>query len=120
MAKVVVVEDEPELRHLLVGELQDAGHEIAEAGDGFEGLASIEAQKPDVIISDIGMPRMDGYELWKCVQGCPHLSEIPFLFLSAFPPQDADAEGIRIGAEDYFTKPVDFDDLLSRIDICTT
>ena len=116
MVKVLVIEDEPGLRELLVGELEDAGYEIAEAGDGVEGLATIKAQQPDVIISDIGMPRMDGYELRRKLQECARFSKTPFMFVSAYPPQNAIVEGIDVGAIDYFTKPVDFGSLLARIE----
>ncbi|MEM9627789.1 MAG: response regulator transcription factor [Pseudomonadota bacterium] len=119
MAKIVVIEDEPELRELIVDELEDAGHHAVEASDGVEGLAAIKAENPDMIISDIGMPRMDGYELRRRLQGCARFSDTPFMFLSAYPPQNALAEGIDVGAVNYFTKPVDFGSLLARIETIT-
>ncbi len=118
MAKIIVVEDDVDLRGLLVEELEDAGHVIFEAGDGVEGLATIKAENPDVIISDIGMPRMDGYQLKQRLQTCPRFSDTPFLFLSALAFQQAIDKGLSIGADHYLTKPVDFDALLSRIEVC--
>ena len=118
MAKIIVIEDEAELRQLLADELEDAGHEILEAGDGVEGLATIKTENPDVIISDIGMPRMDGDQLRQRLQNCPRFSDTPFLFLSALAFQAAIDRGMGVGADHYLTKPVDFDVLLSRIEAC--
>ena len=115
MAKIIVIEDDLDLRQLLADELEDAGHDIVEAGDGIEGLARIKAECPDVIISDIGMPRMDGYQLRQRLQGCPQFRDTPFLFLSALAFQQAIDKGLSIGADHYLTKPVDYDVLLSRI-----
>lgn len=120
MAKIIVIEDESELRELLVEELEEAGHLMLEACDGVEGLAAIKAEVPDVIISDIGMPRMDGYQLRQRLQNCPRFSDTPFLFLSALAFPEAMDKGIRVSADDYLTKPIDFDALLSRIDACAT
>lgn len=118
MAKVIIVEDEPDLRELIVEELEDAGHQTLEASDGVEGLATIKAENPDVIISDIGMPRMDGYQFRQHLQNCPRFSKTPFLFLSALAFQQAVDRGMSVGADDYLIKPVDFNVLLSRIDAC--
>lgn len=116
MAKIIVIEDDTDLRELLVDELEDAGHHTFEAGDGVEGLAAMKEENPDVIISDIGMPQMDGYQLRQRLQSCPRFRDTPFLFLSALAFQQAIDKGMSIGADDYLTKPVDFADLLSRIE----
>jgi DNA-binding response OmpR family regulator len=118
MAKVIVIEDEAELRQLIVEELEDAGHQTLEAGDGLAGLTAILEEKPDVIISDIGMPRMNGFELKQKLQTLPQHSPTPFLFLSALAFQQAVDKGFDIGADHYLTKPVDFDVLLTRVDAC--
>ncbi len=120
MAKVIVIEDEEELRQLIVDELEDAGHEVLEAGDGLAGLTTILEESPNVIVSDIGMPRMDGFELKEKLQTLPKHSPTPFLFLSALAFQQAIDKGVDVGADHYFTKPVDFDELLSRIESCVT
>ena len=116
--KIVVVEDEPVLRELIVDELACAGHDVVEAGDGVAGLEAIEAANPDVIISDIGMPKMDGYQLRQCLKDDPRYNNTPFLFLSALAFQQALDKGFSVGADDYLTKPVDFDTLLSRVSDC--
>ena len=120
MAKIIVIEDEEELRQLIVDELEDAGHEALEAGDGVDGLTTIMAEDPDIIISDIGMPRMDGFQLKQKLEELPKHSPTPFLFLSALALQQAIEKGISIGADEFMTKPVDFDDLLSKINTYAT
>ena len=115
MAKIIIIEDEEDLRQLIVDELEDAGYETLEASDGILGLSTILAEDPDVIISDIGMPRMDGLQLKEKLQALPDYSLKPFLFLSALAMQSAIDKGLEVGADHYLTKPVDFDDLLSRI-----
>ncbi len=119
MAKIIVIEDDPDLRRLMVDELEDAGHNLFEAGNGLEGLATLKAEAPDVIISDIGMPKMDGYQLRKNLQSCPRFSATPFLFVSALAFQQAIDKGLSVGADHYLTKPVDFDVLLSTVEACT-
>ncbi len=120
MAKIVVVEDEEELRQLIVEELEDAGHQALEAGDGVDGLSTIMAENPDLIISDVGMPRMDGFQLKQKLQELPNHSPTPFLFLSALAFQQAVERGMSVGADEFMTKPVDFEDLLSRIETYST
>ena len=118
MATVIVIEDDVDLRQILVEELEDAGHQVLEAGNGVEGLAAIKAGDPDVIISDIGMPLMDGFQLKERLQSLPDHKPTPFLFLSALAFQQAIDRGISIGADRFLTKPVDFDDLLSCVEAC--
>lgn len=118
MAKIIVIEDEEALRQLIVEELEDAGHQTLEAGDGAAGLSTIIEESPDIIISDISMPRMDGFELKQKLQMLPKHSPTPFLFVSALAFQQAIDKGLNIGADHFLTKPVDFDVLLRRIEAC--
>lgn len=112
MAKIVVVEDEADLREILVDELEDMGHEIVQANDGEEGLTVILDQNPDLILADINMPKLNGRELrQRLVQDHPNHASIPFVFMSAFAdPQDI-TEGMNVGATHYFTKPLDYAEL---------
>ena len=121
MAKIICIEDEDDLREIIVEELVEAGYEVVEARDGREGLNAILAQKPDLVISDISMPNMNGYELLREIQSdemrkkYPTYAEVPFIFLSALTDRNEVIEGMKLGADDYITKPVDFDILLARI-----
>ena len=84
MAIILCVEDEPDIRHDIVEELQDAGFATIEAANGEEGLLEIRKQKPDLVLCDIIMPVMSGLELLVAVkENQPGLSEIPFIMLSA-------------------------------------
>ena len=115
MAKVIVIEDEGDFRELIVGELKDAGYETLEAVDGAAGLSAIIAQRPDVIISDVGMPNMNGFELKRRLQRLPQLRPTPFLFLTALAFDHSIEQGKASGADEYLIKPVDFDCLLSKV-----
>jgi len=112
MAKIVVVEDEADLREILVEELTDLGHEIAIAVDGEQGLEVILAQSPDLILADINMPKLDGRELRKLlVREHPDHAAIPFCFMSAFADKQDVKDGLSTGATHYFTKPIDYGEL---------
>jgi len=112
VAKIVVIEDEADLREILVEELTDMGHEIAIAVNGEEGLEIILEQTPDLILADINMPRVDGRQLRRLlIRDHPNHAAIPFCFMSAFADQQDVSDGISAGATHYFTKPIDYDEL---------
>lgn len=112
MAKIVVVEDEADLREILVEELEDMGHDIAIAVNGEQGLDVILSQSPDLILADINMPKLNGRELReRLVSNHPDHATIPFCFMSAFADQQDIKEGMGTGATHYFTKPLDYGEL---------
>ncbi|NJO37873.1 MAG: response regulator [Rhizobiales bacterium] len=112
MAKIVVIEDEADLRDILVEELTDMGHDIAVAVNGQEGLEVILEKTPDLILADINMPKLDGRELRRLlVREHPDHAAIPFCFMSAFADQQDIREGMGTGATHYFTKPLDYGEL---------
>lgn len=116
MTTVLCVEDEKDLREYIVEELEDNGHQTYEARDGVEGLQMVLRHKPDIVVSDISMPRMSGLELVKHVrQDHPELADMPFIFLTAFTDREDMLEGLDSGADDYLTKPVDFEMLRTRV-----
>lgn len=118
MAKILVVEDEPELRETFVGELNDEGHITIEAGNGLEGLEKLAVETPDMIISDITMPEMNGYQFFRSVkEQHPEHAATPFLFLTALSDRADELKGLRLGVDDYLTKPVDFDLFIARVDV---
>lgn len=117
MAKILVVEDEVDLREILVGELEYQGHVTLEAENGLEGLAVLSGEMPDLIISDINMPKMTGIQFFRtATEKYPAIADIPFIFLTAQSDRDSELKGLRLGADDYLTKPVDFDILFARVD----
>jgi CheY-like chemotaxis protein len=117
MTTILCVEDETAIRQDIVEELQDAGYATLEAGDGEEGLAAIREHAPDLVLCDITMPRMDGRTLVKHLR-TNHLqfSELPFVFLSALADRKDVLAGIELGADDYLTKPIDFELLLTKVE----
>lgn len=117
MTTILCIEDELDLREDIAEELSDAGYTVYQASDGVEGLKAILEKKPSLVLSDITMPNMDGHQLLKEVRNNhPKLDAIPFIFLSALSDHRDLIEGLRIGADDYLTKPVDYDLLLAKVD----
>jgi DNA-binding response OmpR family regulator len=118
MAKILVVEDEPDLRETIVDELNDEGHLTIEAGNGLEGLEKLAGDSPDMIISDITMPKMNGYQFFRSVkERFPEHEFTPFIFLSALSDRESQLKGLRLGVDDYLTKPVDFGLLLTKVEL---
>jgi len=116
MKKILVVEDEPVIRENISELLETEGFEVICAEDGYEGYNIALNKLPDLILSDIRMPKMDGFDMLKKLQDNPLTSAIPFIFLSAkVEPQDIRA-GMTLGADDYLLKPYRSTDLLSAID----
>jgi DNA-binding NarL/FixJ family response regulator len=113
---ILCVEDEPRLRANIVEELMDAGYSVIQAGDGQSALDLLGEHQPDLVLCDITMPRMGGYELLNAVRVRePSLANVPFIFLTALSDRLAVIEGKTAGADDYLTKPIDFDLMLATI-----
>lgn len=102
--KVLLVEDEPNVAKLFAYNLGKAGYECTVAKDGEEGLAKTKELKPDIIISDIMMPKMNGFEFRKRLMELPDLKNIPFVFLTAKGEDDDILEGYELDIEDYIIK----------------
>jgi DNA-binding NarL/FixJ family response regulator len=104
------VEDDPETASLLAEALNELGYSVDLAPDGEIALAKILAKRPDLVLCDIRMPRMGGFELLeKLTKAGPQFAKIPFVFLTALGDRDSELTGRRLGADDYLTKPVDFE-----------
>lgn len=113
---VLCVEDEHDLRSDIAEELVSAGYHVVEASNGREAMAKLEALRPDLILCDITMPELGGYDLMAKVRAeRPDLAEVPFIFLTALADRAEVLNGKNAGADDYLIKPVDFDDLLATI-----
>ncbi len=114
MTKVLVVDDDPVIVRLLRVNFEMEGYEVATAADGVEGMAAVRAERPDVIVSDIMMPNLDGLGFAAALKADPVLARIPIVLLSA-KAQNADIDaGLEI-ADDYVTKPFDPLELLDRV-----
>lgn len=112
--KVLVVDDNPDLRLFIASNLAD-DYQVKVAKDGMEGLELARRWLPDLIVSDIMMPRMDGYELTRQVRKDPSLSQVPVILATAKSGGEAVAEGLGIGANDYLAKPFEIRELRARV-----
>ena len=111
--KVLIIEDNLDMRVFIREELAD--YEVIEAGDGKDGLEQVLKKNPDIIISDIMMPHMDGITFCQKIKGNEKTSHIPIILLTARTLQDQKLEGLETGADDYLTKPFDSKELKIRI-----
>lgn len=117
MIRILCIEDETELREDIVEELGDAGYEVFEAANGRAGLEAILAHRPDLVLCDVNMPDMNGYELLtRLREAHVEFDEVPFVFLSALADRKDIIAGKKLGADDYLTKPVDFEMLLVTVE----
>jgi signal transduction histidine kinase len=112
--KVLVVEDNPDLRIFIASNLADS-YRVEMAGDGVEGLVIARRWAPDLIVSDIMMPRMDGYEFTRQIRMDPSLSQVPVILATAKSGGEAVAEGLEVGANDYIAKPFELRELKARV-----
>ena len=113
---VLVVDDDPHIRQLLVFALEKAGFACAEAADGEAALASVAVSAPDLVVLDINMPRMDGLEVCRRLRA-PNVSggDLPVLFLSSRDDEIDRILGIELGADDYVTKPFSPREVVARV-----
>lgn len=117
MERILVVEDDSEIRNGIKDLLEVEGFEVIEAEDGYNALESLKTEKVDMIISDIMMPNKNGYDLLTELQKDEQLSSIPFLFLTAKTSYEDYRKGMGLGVDDYIMKPFKADELLQAIKI---
>jgi DNA-binding response OmpR family regulator len=108
--KVLCIEDDRETASLIAEELTERGYEVVLAYNGAEGFAAIFKTMPDLILCDINMRVMSGFEVLEhLIRIAPHFGNMPFLFLTALTDRNNELKGRQLGADDYVTKPIDFD-----------
>ncbi len=105
MARILIIEDEVQIRDNLVRFLRLEGHEVAFAEDGVAGLESVRATPPELVICDFMMPRMDGFAVLAAMQADETLRQVPFIMLSASAEPERLAKAVAMGASAYVTKP---------------
>jgi CheY-like chemotaxis protein len=115
MAKIVIAEDENDIRNLITFTLEIDGHEIIATKNGVEALEQVRAEKPDLVVLDVRMPKMTGYEACEKIKQDPDLREIPVVFLSAKGQDKEIQTGLDLGATRYILKPFSPDSLTSDI-----
>ena len=113
--QILVVEDSSEIRRVLVNTLKAEGYTVHQGEHGEQGLRVLGHVTPDLILSDINMPRMNGIEFYKAIRQNPLWTVIPFIFLTANNTPEDIQEGRELGVEDYLTKPIEPKDLLAIV-----
>jgi DNA-binding response OmpR family regulator len=114
--RILCIEDDRETAALLAEELVDRGFEVCIAHDGQEGFSAILRWTPDLVLCDINMPVMSGFEVLERLTAiAPRFGQMPFVFLTALTDRDTELKGRQLGADDYVTKPIDFDVLTAII-----
>jgi two-component system OmpR family response regulator len=115
-SQLLIIEDEDQIRKNLVELLTLSGFEVASASSGLSGVALALQRPPDLILCDIMMPQMDGYQVLEAIRMNPRLAHLPFVFLTAKADMVDLRRGMSLGADDYLTKPFSIKDLLAAIE----
>lgn len=117
MTRILIADDEKDIRDLVAFTLQFAGFEVTLASNGEEAYQSALQVKPDLVLLDVRMPRMTGYEACKAIKAEPSLQHIPVVFLSAKGQESEVQEGLDSGAAEYIVKPFSPDQLIARVKV---
>jgi len=110
--KILIIDDEDDIRLFVDTRLQRAGYETLEASDGLEGMRRFYSDRPDLVVLDIAMPEMDG---WQVMERIREVSSVPVLMLTAAAQERDKIRGLTGGADDYVTKPFSGDEFLARV-----
>ncbi len=113
--KVIIVDDDRDTREMLTLALELEGFEVSQAANGLRLISAMHVDRPDVILLDVMMSWIDGYELCRAIKKNETFHDIPVIFISARKSVEDERVGIEAGAVDYFPKPLDMDRLIARI-----
>jgi DNA-binding response OmpR family regulator len=113
--RIVYVEDEPDIRDLVVHGLRREGYEVGTAGDGREGLELVNSTNPDLVLLDLLLPSMDGLEVFRRLRESTRTRTIPVIMISARVAEADVVLGLELGAEDYIPKPFGMRELIARV-----
>lgn len=113
--RILVVDDQPALAHMMADLLADAGYATRTAENGRAALAEVQAEPPDLLLLDVQMPELDGFEVASMLKADPATATIPIIMVSAHEGRGARLVGLESGAEDYLSKPVDPAELIAKI-----
>jgi CheY-like chemotaxis protein len=115
MAKILIAEDERDIRELVNFSLQFGGFTVVQAANGAEAVEQAQKELPDLILMDVRMPKMTGYEACRQMKTLPELRDIPVVFLSAKGQESEIQTGLEVGAEEYILKPFAPDELVKQV-----
>jgi PAS domain S-box-containing protein len=113
--RIIVADDNADLRAYIARLLEEQGYEVQALAGGEQALAAVRTKKPELLITDVMMPGLDGFGLLEAVRGDPGLRDLPVIFLSARAGEEAKVEGLDAGADDYLVKPFSARELLARV-----
>ena len=114
-AKILAVDDEPELTDLMQYHLVRAGHEVVTAANGWEAINAVRNSRPDIILLDLMLPDLDGFGVCEILRRDPQTATIPIVIVSAWSSPDSRNLGLELGALDYLTKPFSPQELVDRV-----
>jgi two-component system, OmpR family, alkaline phosphatase synthesis response regulator PhoP len=114
-AKILAVDDEPELTALMQYHLVRAGHDVTTAANGWEAIHAIRTNRPDIVLLDLMLPDLDGFGLCEILRRDPQTATIPIVIVSAWSSPDSRHLGLELGALDYLTKPFSPQELVERV-----
>jgi two-component system cell cycle response regulator DivK len=115
MSKILLVEDNEMNRDMLSRRLRRKGYEVVIAIDGEEGIAMAQSEEPDLILMDIGLPVIDGWEATRRLKASPEMQSIPIIALTAHAMAGDRTKSLEVGCDDYDSKPIEFQRLLGKI-----
>jgi DNA-binding response OmpR family regulator len=113
--RILTADDDEDILKVLEKRLTGAGYDVAKARDGQEAVEYAHKERPDLIIIDVTMPKMNGFEAAKALRSSLETAVIPIILLTGRQDKDSELKGINAGADDYITKPFDADKLLARV-----
>src|ERR1043165_8597087 len=115
MSTVLIVDDEPTAREALLAMLEGEHYDLQLAKDGVQALQMLEQLQPDLILMDVMMPGLDGFEVCRRIRSTPQIAEVPIIILTALDDRDSLLKGIEAGADDFLSKPADRRELTARV-----
>jgi len=115
MAVILVVDDEPHILKMVEFKLKNLGHEVISATDGGQALDMVSTKKPDLVLLDVMMPVMDGFQVLEKLKAQEETKEIPVIMLTARGQERDVVRGVETGADDYVVKPFSFPELIARV-----
>jgi len=116
MARILAIEDDPDLAEMLALHLRNAGHEVRNAPDARCGMAALAEFRPDLILLDLMLPDAVGFSICETIRQTPETAQLPVIFLSACSETDTRRLALQSGADDFVTKPYATGDLVARIE----
>ena len=113
--KILIVEDEKLALDMLLSGLSESGFEVTTASNGFDAILAIEEEKPDIVLTDIMMPKLSGIDLLKALKNNKETRDLPVMLISAVDDVEMIRKGLSLGAIDYITKPFKINEIVGKL-----